>query len=283
MNSNNIFIGNRYVPLLLGEWSDTTTYAYLSAVTYNGNGYVSKKNVPVGTLPTDTDYWVLWGSGSVLIDQLSNRVQSVESRLDGLETRVTATEGNITNIQAELLNHDSRLTFVTNIANQLASTVENLIKTQGKLIALSSYGKTTGQEITSGSAITVLWERIRAQNVWDGNVSINNANGIFTFNIPDPTKKYYLTVSANLTWSRPGGITDPRALSLRNNQITSDIVTIPCPDAVRNISLTEFYVGEITSATSLSILFRGFPSDAVSFSDPGDANFVTFKLFENTP
>lgn len=279
-DANNIYVGARYVPLLLGSWDASVQYQPLSAVIYtDGNGYVSKRLVPAGTLPTDTDYWLLWGSGSVVIDQLSNRVGAVETRLDGLEARVTTNEGNITNIQAELLAHDSRLSFLQNVSTQLSSTLETLIKTSGKIVAVSTYGKTTGQEITSGSSITVNWERVRAQNIYDANISITNNNGVFTFNAPDPTKKYSLLVSANITWSKPGSVIDRRGLTLRDG--TTDIVTVYCTDDMRNINLTNFYFGDISASTSLSILFRGIPSDAISFSDPGDGNFVTFTLLEN--
>lgn len=278
--ANNIYVGNRYVPLPLGYWNINTSYEPFSAVIYSdGNGYISRKFSPAGTLPTDTDYWVFWGSSNAVTDALSSRMTAIENRTDNLEPRVDSIEQDITNIQAELLAHDSRLNFLTNVTTSLATTTENLINTQGKLVAVSTYGKTTGQELSLNAVMAVIWERTRSQNIFETSISITNSNGSFTFNIPDPTKKYYLSVSSTITWSKPGGISDNRALILRNG--TTNVISIPCIADVRTISLPEFYYGEINSSTALSINFSGFPSDAISFSDPGDANFVTFKIWEN--
>lgn len=55
----NTYIGERYSPVMGGEWEATTTYSRLTLVHYNDKGYISKLDVPTGTLPTDTNYWML--------------------------------------------------------------------------------------------------------------------------------------------------------------------------------------------------------------------------------
>ena len=69
MNKENIYVGNRYTPLYKGQWSAEVAYEPISAVIYtDGNGYISKKAVPAGTVPTNEEYWMLWGAGNVALD-----------------------------------------------------------------------------------------------------------------------------------------------------------------------------------------------------------------------
>ena len=56
----------------MGQWSDSVPYSTLDLVSYQGASYIAMKNVPAGTLPTNTQYWmlnanvegveVIWGS-----------------------------------------------------------------------------------------------------------------------------------------------------------------------------------------------------------------------------
>lgn len=41
-----------------GDYDSSATYERLDAVMYNGTMYIAKKDVPQGTLPTDTEYWM---------------------------------------------------------------------------------------------------------------------------------------------------------------------------------------------------------------------------------
>lgn len=96
MNANNIYVGNRYVPLFCGSWDDGTEYESLSAVTYtDGNAYVSKKPVPAGTLPTNSEYWVLWGSGNAALDSVTQRLNTVENAVDEVENSLATTQKNL--------------------------------------------------------------------------------------------------------------------------------------------------------------------------------------------
>ena len=75
MNKENIYVGNRYTPLYKGQWNSSEAYEPISAVIYtDGNGYISKKAVPAGTVPTNEEYWMLWGAGNVALDSLTTRM-----------------------------------------------------------------------------------------------------------------------------------------------------------------------------------------------------------------
>lgn len=42
-----------------GAWSNVTTYVAMDGVSYNGSSYVAIQDVPTGTVPTNTTYWML--------------------------------------------------------------------------------------------------------------------------------------------------------------------------------------------------------------------------------
>lgn len=110
MAFENIFIGNRYVTKYMGNWAPTTQYEALSAVLYtDGNAYVSNKPVPAGTLPTETAYWALWGSGNAAIDALTSRLNYLEgvvsearTQLDNLQIDYAETKLQVQNIKADV-------------------------------------------------------------------------------------------------------------------------------------------------------------------------------------
>lgn len=59
----NTYIGERYVPIVYGEWNEFIAYESLVIVTSNGSGYISKQAVPKGTPISNTKYWVLLYQG----------------------------------------------------------------------------------------------------------------------------------------------------------------------------------------------------------------------------
>ncbi len=86
--ANNVYIGSRYVPIFDGAWSASKVYEPLTIVEYGNSSYTSKKQVPAGTLPTNTDYWALTGNYNGQIANLDGRLTTAESDIDNLETDV---------------------------------------------------------------------------------------------------------------------------------------------------------------------------------------------------
>ena len=66
------YIGARYVPKFADpiEWQNNTSYEALTVVTYNYASYTSKKPVPVGIAPTNSEYWVLTGNYNAQMNQI---------------------------------------------------------------------------------------------------------------------------------------------------------------------------------------------------------------------
>lgn len=72
MDQESIYIGNRYVPKLVGEWNQLKEYEGLSIVTINGNSYTSKKRVPEGIPISNEDYWVKTGDYNAQVEEFKN-------------------------------------------------------------------------------------------------------------------------------------------------------------------------------------------------------------------
>lgn len=62
------YIGARYVPIIFGDWEAGRTYEPLSVVTYNGASFTSKRAVPAGTVPTNTNYWAITGNYNAQVE-----------------------------------------------------------------------------------------------------------------------------------------------------------------------------------------------------------------------
>lgn len=316
-DANNIYVGARYVPLLLGAWDASVQYQALSAVIYtDGNGYVSKRLVPAGTLPTDTDYWLLWGSGSVVIDQLSNRVGAVETRLDGLEARVTTNEGNITNIQAELLAHDSRLSSleiglsdanseiisinrnITSLSNDIGDLNQTLTDAVSRISTLED--DSTRYKVVFGGLLT----KSQMQNVpsppddlrvtfQDVDDFRQNVTG-YRLVLPDSTNPavlnlpagyYALFISANIGYTGAALSTgEVRRVTIRKNNTPLYTFEVPTPertDFVRSsFKIPELYLGEAINGTTFSIDYTGKTGDTLTATGTQNSTFLQFKVVQ---
>lgn len=98
MNANNIYVGARYIPRIMGEYNNETAYEALDIVTSGGVGYISRQPVPAGTAVTNKTYWAMWGSGNAAIDSLTQRVATNENDISALETGLQQTNQNVQNL-----------------------------------------------------------------------------------------------------------------------------------------------------------------------------------------
>lgn len=71
MKANNVYVGNRYVPVFANpvSWDNIREYEPLTIVTYQGASYTSRKSVPAGIDISNTDYWVLTGNYNAQVEQ----------------------------------------------------------------------------------------------------------------------------------------------------------------------------------------------------------------------
>ena len=104
VKANNIYVGARYIPRIMGEYSNETAYEALDIVTSGGVGYISRQPVPAGTAVTNKTYWAMWGSGNAAIDSLTQRVATNENDITALETGLQHTNQNLQTTNQNLEN-----------------------------------------------------------------------------------------------------------------------------------------------------------------------------------
>ena len=104
VQANNIYVGARYIPRIMGEYNNETAYEALDIVTSGGVGYISRQPVPAGTAVTNKTYWAMWGSGNAAIDALTQRVATNENDISALETGLQQTNQNLQTTNQNLEN-----------------------------------------------------------------------------------------------------------------------------------------------------------------------------------
>lgn len=85
------YVGKRIVPKHCGVWNRTKSYEMLSIVydQASGDSYISRKEVPAGTLLSNTDYWALCSDFSEQMHMLDQRIVASEAEIkaDNTATR----------------------------------------------------------------------------------------------------------------------------------------------------------------------------------------------------
>src|SRR5699024_415238 len=79
--NRNVYIGHRYVPLLVGEWDKSIQYEGLSIVTFKGASYTSKKMTPPGIDIENEEYWVLTGNYDAQVEYYRKEIKRVSDDL----------------------------------------------------------------------------------------------------------------------------------------------------------------------------------------------------------
>lgn len=76
------YIGARYVPLFMGEWSSENTYEPLSVVQYQGNSYTSRQFVPTGIDILNETFWANTGNYNAQVEAYRQEVLSFNNRIN---------------------------------------------------------------------------------------------------------------------------------------------------------------------------------------------------------
>lgn len=111
----NQYMGARYVPKLMDDWAENIKYDYLNQVNYFGDAYISKKPVPLGTPPTDTEYWMRFPYGARL-DEAFAQIAAANKRIDknagdigDLQDFTTALNGRIIQAESNIINNTQKI------------------------------------------------------------------------------------------------------------------------------------------------------------------------------
>ena len=95
LSGQNVYVGHRYVPKIMGEWDNTKTYESLSIVQYQGNSFTSRQVVPIGVDINNEDYWASTGNYNAQVENYRQEVKKVGERFTGLETDLTDLETSV--------------------------------------------------------------------------------------------------------------------------------------------------------------------------------------------
>ena len=134
----NVYVGHRYVPLIMGEWDKSIQYEGLSIVTYQGTSYTSKKRVPVGIDILNEEYWTVTGNYNAQVEHYRQEVVRVKNDMNDLDDYVKETENDLNNKITTNTNNISDLNdYVTNTESNLngkITTNENNINEINELL-----------------------------------------------------------------------------------------------------------------------------------------------------
>ena len=81
------YVGNRCIPMPMGNWDKNKEYENLSVVlASNGDSYTSKKNVPKGIELSNTEYWAISSRFDAQLDVQKQRIDNIVALPDGSTT-----------------------------------------------------------------------------------------------------------------------------------------------------------------------------------------------------
>lgn len=167
-------IAGRVAIVPKGDWSADATYKRLDAVTYNNTLYFAKKEVPVGTATSNTEYWsksIVGGVGAIATKEDAGIVKPA----DGLSiaedgTLKVSIDG--TTLTMDQVNNVIKLADTLkekiNGAFPAANLINNLTTTEAGFGLDARQGKALDDKITeiNGSLYNKIWNIAASSDAW---------------------------------------------------------------------------------------------------------------------
>ena len=102
LSGKNVYVGNRYAPVYLGDWDNTKEYEPLSIVMNEGDSFVSRGYVPTGVDIHNEEYWHSVGVYNAQVADYKQRVEDVEGLYGTLEDKTNENENNIIDLKNDI-------------------------------------------------------------------------------------------------------------------------------------------------------------------------------------
>ncbi len=183
-------IAGRVAIVPKGDWSANATYKRLDAVTYNNTLYFAKKDVPAGTVTSNTEYWsksIVGGAGAIATKEDAGNVKPA----DGLSiaedgTLKVSIDG--TTLTMDQVNNVIKLADTLkdkiNGAFPAANLINNLTTTEAGFGLDARQGKALDDKITeiNGSLNSKKIPSFGIENIFTGNpfCIVNNGSDVIS-------------------------------------------------------------------------------------------------------
>ena len=100
LSGQNVYVGHRYVPKIMGDWDNTQIYEPLSIVQYQGNSFTSRQYVPSGIEITNEEFWASTGNYNAQVEQYRQDVRNLENDINNFnDDIVEITNGQNSNVK----------------------------------------------------------------------------------------------------------------------------------------------------------------------------------------
>lgn len=119
------YVGNRCIPMPMGNWDKNKKYENLSVVlASNGDSYTSKKNVPKGIELSNTEYWAISSRFNAQLDVQKQRIDNIVALPDGSTTG----DAELTDIRvgADGVTYDTAGTAVREQVSSLKKNIDSM-------------------------------------------------------------------------------------------------------------------------------------------------------------
>ena len=100
LSGQNVYVGHRYVPKIMGDWDNTQIYEPLSIVQYQGNSFTSRQYVPSGVEITNEEFWASTGNYNAQVEQYRQDVVNLGNDIKSFnDDIVEITNGHNSNVK----------------------------------------------------------------------------------------------------------------------------------------------------------------------------------------
>lgn len=132
----NVYTGARYVPLIMGAWSETVAYEPLSVVTYLGNSYTSRTFVPAGVAPTNETYWAATGNYNAQVEQYRQEVEQLAGDVADIQADIAGLNKKAKYLVMCDKTGQAYVSYLTGFLNLQSSQYETVINPNGDFNAV---------------------------------------------------------------------------------------------------------------------------------------------------